>query len=140
MEVNVIDLNHSDSDILSFMDSTNIARDSSILDPQLVEPSNAQSSQHPPISIPSSPDTTQQGSTTKIPKAGQKFDSEEELRLYFQEYAYKVGFGFRKISVSKKGSKRYYSLACSKRGVNKSKSEFSITRLSNKTVVSQKLM
>nr|GEW14490.1 hypothetical protein [Tanacetum cinerariifolium] len=51
------------------------------------------------LSVPSSPDTTQQVSTTNSPNAGMKFDTEEELQLYFQEYAYQVGFGVRRTSV-----------------------------------------
>ncbi|GKA00307.1 protein FAR1-related sequence 6, partial [Tanacetum coccineum] len=130
MEVNVTDLNDSDTDILSFMDSTkNIVHDNSNLNHQHVEPSNVQSSSHP-LSIPSSPDKTQQVSTTKIPNAGMKFDSEEELQLYFQEYAYQVGFGFRRTSVRTKGDKKYYGLACSKRGVHVPKSGSARTRLS----------
>ncbi|GKC09425.1 protein FAR1-related sequence 6, partial [Tanacetum coccineum] len=119
---NAIDLNDSDTDILSFMDSTkNIVDDSSSLNHQHVEPSNVQSSSHP-LSIPSSPDTNQQVSTTKIPNVGMRFDFEEELQLYFQEYAYQVGFGVRRKSVRTERDKKYYALACSKRGVHVPKS------------------
>nr|GEX21320.1 phosphatidylinositol/phosphatidylcholine transfer protein SFH6-like isoform X2 [Tanacetum cinerariifolium] len=74
-----------------------MVHDNSTLNHQHVEPSNVQSSSHP-HSIPYSPDKTQQVSTTKIPNAGMKFDSEEELQLYFQEYAYQVGFGVGRTS------------------------------------------
>nr|GEW65667.1 zinc finger, CCHC-type [Tanacetum cinerariifolium] len=79
-----LDLDSKNSDILSFMDSTNIAHDSSSLNSQHLEPSNVRSSLHPlsvsssphplsvpssphHLSVPSSPDTTQQFSTTNIP-------------------------------------------------------------------------
>nr|GEU89642.1 protein FAR1-related sequence 6 [Tanacetum cinerariifolium] len=150
MEVNVIDLNHLDSDILSFMDITNIAHDSSSLNTQHLEPSNVRSSLHPlsvpssphpfsvpssphHLSVPSSPDTTQQVCTTNIPNLGMKFETEEELQLYFQEYAYQVGFEIRRTSVRTEGDKKYYGLACSKRGVHKPKSQSSRIRLSSKT-------
>nr|GEV55278.1 acid phosphatase 1-like [Tanacetum cinerariifolium] len=79
-----------------------MVHDNSTLNHQHVEPSNVQSSSHP-HSIPYSPDKTQQVSTTKIPNAGMKFDSEEELQLYFQEYAYQVGFGVGRTSCEKPG-------------------------------------
>ncbi|GKA78389.1 hypothetical protein Tco_0784926 [Tanacetum coccineum] len=110
------------TDILSFMNSTkSIVHDSSSLNHQDVEPSNVQSSSHP-LSIPSSPDTNQQVSTTKIPNAGMRFDFEEELQLYFQEYAYQVGFGVRRKSVRTERDKKYYAFACSKQGVHVPKS------------------
>nr|XP_043625711.1 protein FAR1-RELATED SEQUENCE 1-like [Erigeron canadensis] len=66
-----------------------------------------------------------------IPEVGMKFDSEEQLSVFFYKYAYNTGFGVRKISTRKDGDKRYYKLACSRGGVHVPKNE-SNTRLSSK--------
>ncbi|GKE01208.1 protein FAR1-related sequence 6, partial [Tanacetum coccineum] len=46
---------------------------------------------------------------------------------------HQVGFGVRRTSVRTEGDKKYYSLACSKRGVHVPKSGCTRTRLSSKT-------
>lgn len=52
------------------------------------------------------------------PRAGMQFSSEEEVRSYFQKYAYDKGFGIKKVSAksSSDGHSKYYSLACARGG------------------------
>ncbi|PWA53154.1 Protein FAR1-RELATED SEQUENCE 6 [Artemisia annua] len=52
-----------------------------------------------------------------IPTVGLKFDSEEELYVFYQKYAYKCGFGVRKSSTKIRDSATYYTLGCANGGV-----------------------
>jgi len=58
------------------------------------------------------------------PKIGMIFDSEEEVLSYYKQYAKQVGFGVTKRSstTGDDGKLRYFTIACVRQGMPKSKS------------------
>ncbi|XP_071738663.1 protein FAR1-RELATED SEQUENCE 6-like [Rutidosis leptorrhynchoides] len=67
-----------------------------------------------------------------IPNVGMKFDSEDEIYSYYNNYAYQMGQGVRILSTRTKGDKKYYALRCHKGGVYEPKSESNKPRKSSK--------
>nr|XP_043611928.1 protein FAR1-RELATED SEQUENCE 6-like [Erigeron canadensis] len=74
------------------------------------------------------PDTIQE-----LPQVGMKFDSEDELHVFYKKYAYQTGFGVRTSSTRRESNTKYYALECSKGGTYVCRTESNTTRLSSKT-------
>ncbi|XP_071734144.1 protein FAR1-RELATED SEQUENCE 8-like [Rutidosis leptorrhynchoides] len=68
-----------------------------------------------------------------VPTIGMKFESEDEIYSFYNNYAYQMGFGVRISSKRKKPHKTYYALGCHKGGVYESKAEPSKQSKSCKT-------
>ena len=60
------------------------------------------------------------------PEMGMTFDSEQEVREYYQEYAKSKGFGITRRSsrVDDNGELKYLTLCCSRYGKTQSNSKF----------------
>ncbi|XP_071728062.1 protein FAR-RED IMPAIRED RESPONSE 1-like [Rutidosis leptorrhynchoides] len=68
-----------------------------------------------------------------VPTIGMKFESEDEIYSFYNNYAYQMGFGVRISSKRKRPHKTYYALGCHKGGVYESKAEPSKQSKSCKT-------
>ncbi|KAL6502586.1 hypothetical protein OROHE_024239 [Orobanche hederae] len=96
-------------------------------------PEPASNLNKPTTTTPSATSTEELNVDDQIPRDRMIFDSEEEVRAFYNKYGHEVGFGVRQSSTLTRGKLKYFALGCSKGGKYAPKEGSSKLKLSSKT-------
>ncbi|KAL6508927.1 hypothetical protein OROHE_021486 [Orobanche hederae] len=96
-------------------------------------PEPASNLNKPTTTTPFATSTEELNVDDQIPRDGMIFDSEEEVRAFYNKYGHEVGFGVRQSSTLTRGKLKYFALGCSKGGKYAPKEGSSKLKLSSKT-------
>ncbi|KAL6493205.1 hypothetical protein OROGR_032964 [Orobanche gracilis] len=102
-------------------------------DPNPDAPEPASNLNKPTTTTPSATSCEELNVDDQIPRDGMIFDSEEEVRAFYNKYGHEVGFGVRQSSTLTRGKLKYFALGCSKGGKYTPKEGSSKLKLSSKT-------
>ncbi|KAL6545306.1 hypothetical protein OROGR_009180 [Orobanche gracilis] len=102
-------------------------------DPNPDAPEPASNLNKPTTTTPSATSSEELNVDDQIPRDGMIFDSEEEVRAFYNKYGHEVGFGVRQSSTLTRGKLKYFAPGCSKGGKYTPKEGSSKLKLSSKT-------